>query len=145
MNLTVERPFQIGTTDRGRKTVARPVQPEPAPVPEPAGRVPRISRLMALAVKLEGYVQEGLVNDYAELARLGHVSRARITQILDLNLLAPDLQEALLNLPQTRRGRDPVRERHVRPIVAEPEWGRQRKRWQQLLSKAGLGDTMVRP
>jgi len=56
---------------------------------------------MALAIKFDGYVRDGLVTDYAELARLGHVSRARVSQIMDLDLLAPDTQEAILKLPPT--------------------------------------------
>ena len=43
----------------------------------PVGRVPRISRLMALAVRMEGMVREGRVKDYAELARLGGISAQR--------------------------------------------------------------------
>ena len=58
----------------------------------PVGRVPRISRLMALAVRLEGLVRAGRVKDYAELARLGGVSRARVTQVLNLRNLAPSIQ-----------------------------------------------------
>ena len=87
---------------------------------------------MAVAIKLDGYVRDGLVTDYAVLARLGHVTRARITQIMDLNLLAPDIQEAILKLPRTIKGRDPIRERHVRPIAAEPDWARQRQMWRQI-------------
>src|SRR5260370_825785 len=57
---------------------------------------PRITRLMALAVKFEGLIQQGVVKDYAELARLGQVSRARITQIMNLLNLAPAIQEAIV-------------------------------------------------
>ncbi len=66
----------------------------PGPAPEaPVGRVSRISRLMALAIEMDRLVREGVVKDYAELARLAHVSRARVTQIMNLNLLAPDQTE----------------------------------------------------
>jgi len=51
--------------------------------PVAAGRVPRVARLMALALRFEELVRTGAVRDYAELARLGQVSRARITQIID--------------------------------------------------------------
>ena len=54
---------------------------------------------------------------------------ARVTQIMDLNLLAPDIQEAILDLPRTIKGRDPVRERHVRAIAAEADWAGQRELW----------------
>ncbi len=59
-------------------------------------RVPRISRLMALAIKFDGLVRSGLIRNYSELAKLGNVTRARVTQIMNLNLLAPSIQEKLL-------------------------------------------------
>ena len=71
----------------------------------------------------------GEVNDYADLARLGYVSRARITQIMNLTLLAPDIQEEILFLPRTVKGRDPIKEKDVRSIAAVPHWHRQRKIW----------------
>jgi hypothetical protein len=104
-----------------------------APAPAPASaRVPRIARLMALALRLEALVQEGTVGSYAELARLGHVSRARLSQILSLLYLAPDLQEQLLFWERPRRGRAPLSLRHVLPITAVLDWQEQRRRWRQL-------------
>src|SRR5262249_34692895 len=100
------------------------------------GRVPRVARLMALAIKLDGLVREGVVPDYAALARLGHVSRARITQLMNLLLLAPDPQEELLFLPQTRRGRDPIQLRQLQAIALVPDWNAQRSRWRRLVAKA---------
>ena len=85
---------------------------------------------MALARRLEGLVRDGRVNDYAELARLGYVSRARLSQILSLTLLAPDIQEALLFLPA---GTGHLTERRLRPIAGEPDWNRQRRLWQQVV------------
>ena len=96
------------------------------------GNIPRISRLTALAIRFEGLVRRGDVRDYADLARLGCVTRARITQIMNLLHLAPDIQEALLFLPRTLRGRDPVCEKDVRPIAAVPHWHQQRKMWATL-------------
>ncbi len=61
-------------------------------------RVPRIARLMALAIRFESLIQSRTINNYADLARLAHVSRARITQIMNLLLLAPEIQEAILFL-----------------------------------------------
>jgi hypothetical protein len=98
----------------------------------PTGRIPRVTRLMALAIHLEHLVGSGQVEDYATLASLGHVTRARITQIINLTLLAPDVQEALLFLPRVHRGPDPITERDLRPIVAQPDWQRQRQMWRQL-------------
>lgn len=97
----------------------------------PAGSIPRVSRLMALAIRFESLVRRGEVRDYADLARLGYVTRARITQIMNLTNLAPDIQEEILFLPATQKGRDPVLERELRPIAAVPHWPRQRKMWAQ--------------
>ncbi len=57
------------------------------------------------------------------------MSRARITQLMNLLLLAPDIQEEILHLPRTVVGRDPIRETHLRPIVQVVEWGKQRRMW----------------
>src|SRR5262249_55473377 len=48
--------------------------------------------------------------------------------------LAPDIQEALLFLPRTERGRDPIHLRQLQPLTRIADWGEQRKRWQALLS-----------
>ena len=92
-----------------------------------AGRIPRVSRLMALAIRFEQLILDGVVADQAEIARLGHVSRARVSQIMNLLNLAPDIQEALLFLPKVERGRDPVTERELRVAVAEVDWQGQRE------------------
>ena len=67
-----------------------------AQVESASAQVPRITRLLALATKFEGLLQQGVVKDYAELARLGQVSRARVTQIMNLLSLAPDIQQQIL-------------------------------------------------
>lgn len=131
MSMTVERTFVLDTGDRGKKIATdQPVKPRPVPATE--GRVPRITRLMALAIKFEGYVRDGVVKDYAELARLGHVTRARLTQIMDLNLLAPDIQEAILDLPRTVEGRDGVTLKEILPMSHVAKWGDQRAKWRQI-------------
>lgn len=95
--------------------------------PAPNGGVPRVSRLMALAARLDQLIQDGVVTDQAELARLGHVSRARLTQIMNLLCLAPDLKEENLFLPLRERGRDPVTERDLRPVATVVDWETQRR------------------
>jgi hypothetical protein len=96
-------------------------------------RVPRVAKLMALAIRFERLVQDGTVADYAELARLGHVTRARMTQIAALLNLAPDIIEAILFLETVERGKDPVTERELRPIVAILDWKIQRILWRMLV------------
>jgi len=84
-------------------------------------RIPRISRLMALAIKFRDMVDRGEVRDYADLARLGYVTRARLTQIMNLLLLAPDIQENLLLSTAA------VEERRLRIVSKLIEWKEQRK------------------
>lgn len=100
-----------------------------------APRVPRISRLMALAIRFEDLVRRGEVEDYADIARLGHVTRARVSQIMNLANLAPDLQAALLELPPITRERETVHEHVVRPIAAEPDWRVQRRMWRRVAAR----------
>lgn len=110
----------------------RPSAIESQVTPTPTGRVPRLSRLMALSIHFEDLLRRGEVKDLAELARVGHVTRARVTQIMNLLMLAPDIQEQILFLPDVTEGRDPVKEWQVRTVAAEPVWRRQRVTWRRL-------------
>ena len=101
-----------------------------------APRVPRISTLMALAIRFDDLVRRGEVADFADVARLGHVTRARVSQIVNLLNLAPDLQDKLLHLPSITSERETVHERVVRSIAAEPDWRVQRRLWARVA--AGL-------
>jgi hypothetical protein len=130
---TIERQVHFRHAGHGR---GKQVHQGPAPAEPklPKGRVPRVSRLMALALRLDDLLQSGAIASYAELARLGHVTRARVCQIMNLVCLAPDLQEALLFLPRTERGRDPIILADLQPIAATPDWRRQRRLWARLYS-----------
>jgi hypothetical protein len=97
-----------------------------------AGRVPRVSRLMALAIRFDQLIHSGEIADFAELAELGQVSRARVSQIMNLLMLAPDIKEAILFLPRTPRGRDPIHLRMLQPIALQPDWRKQRQKWNEL-------------
>jgi site-specific DNA recombinase len=99
---------------------------------EKLGRLPRITRLMALAVRFQELLRTGTVQDYAELARLGIVSPARMTQLMNLLHLAPDIQEEILFLPEREDGREPVSERAIRRLPDILSWKEQRQRWNQL-------------
>ena len=135
MGPTVECTVHFKVRHHGQKSLQSGAAPV-VPVIEP-GRVPRLSRLMALAIRFEKLVRDGRVRDYADLARLGNVSRARLTQIMNLLVLAPDIQEAILFLPRTDQGFDPISERQIRRIAAEPDWRRQRRLWRDLRNARG--------
>ncbi len=110
MRLTIETPIHFKRAKAGKKTVA--VGPAPEQTPAPPDPIPRISRLTALAIHFDGLIRDGVVRDYADLARLSGVSRARITQIMNLLNQPPWRQEEILYLEG-----DDVTERVVRDVV----------------------------
>lgn len=130
--LTVETQVHFEMGKRTRKRI----QVGPAPLhtePEqdvPDGSIPKVTRLMALAIRMQQLLREGIARNYADLARLGGVTRARLTQIMNLLLLAPDIQEELLYLPRTTEGRHKITEQDLRPIAAIADWQKQRKAWE---------------
>ena len=128
--LTIELPVPFHRCGHGSRKERRCGAQTPA---LPPGRVPRVSRLMALALRFDELVRTGQVDSYRTLASLGHVTRARVSQILNLLYLAPDIQEALLFLPPTLRGRDPIILSDLMPIAAAFDWRKQRRLWRQLL------------
>ena len=116
-DVTIEFPVHFTRGAAGRKEVNVGVEPA-APTVE-TGHIPRVARLMALAIRFEELVRMGEVESHADLARLGQVTRARISQIMDLLCLAPDIQEELLFLPRVERERDDARRQrgHERGII----------------------------
>ncbi|MCK4412648.1 MAG: hypothetical protein KAY32_03800 [Candidatus Eisenbacteria sp.] len=126
--LTITKQVSFRSARRGRKVI----EDGAASKAPDLGRVPRVSRLMALAIHMEELIRQGEVADYAELARLTHVTCPRVTQIMSLLHLAPDIQEELLKLPRSKGGRDPVQEKMVRSIAAVPGWRKQRAMWLEL-------------
>jgi hypothetical protein len=94
-----------------------------------------VARLLALAHEIERRIRAGELDDLAHAARAFGLTRARITQIVSLTLLAPAIQAEILALPPVTVGRDPITERTLRPIVAEPVWATQRARWSTLVDR----------
>jgi len=109
------------------------IGPKPDPPPPPEGRIPRVSRLMALAIRFDRMISEGKVDSQTTLAALAHVTQPRMNQILSLNYLAPDIQEAILHLPRTQPSETAVHEKGLRSICAEDCWKKQREMWNKLM------------
>ncbi len=128
--LTVEYDVHFRTASRGRKRLRNGQKPKKKEVRP--GRVPRVSRLMALAIHFDELLRSGQVENYNDLARLGRVTSPRVTQIMNLLSLAPDIQEAILLLPKSPAGRDTITEKALRPIAAMTDWHEQRCMWQEL-------------
>ncbi len=126
-NFTIECSVHFHGRGRGRRQ-----RPPRDSVTEP-GRVPRVAKLLALSLRMDQLVRTGEVTSFAELAALGHVTRARMSQIMCLLCLAPDIQEEILFLPRTLQGRDPIQLRQLLPIAVVPDWRKQRVRWKELI------------
>jgi hypothetical protein len=122
--ITTSHDLHFETGRRSKKSINAGVKK----VPPSIKRIPRVAKIMALAIRLNQLVQDGQVKNQAELARLGHVSRARLTQIMTLLQLAPDIQEEILFLPAIERGSEPILERELRKVAAVTCWSGQRER-----------------
>jgi hypothetical protein len=124
--ITVKTKVFFNRAAHGRKTIdTKPA----ARVAVDPGRVPRISRLMALAIHFDEMIRAGKVANISEIARLTHVTQPRITQLMNLCHLAPDIQEEILFLPLVMSGRDPIHEHMLRAVTACADWREQRRAW----------------
>jgi hypothetical protein len=140
--VTVKRKLNLSIASRGRIAI-RPHDPNAEqPRPRPSSKLPRISRLMALAIRFNEMIRTGEASDMIELARLGHVTQPRMSQIMALNQLAPDIQEALLNLPATK-GKPEIHEKRLRPIAAMLTWKEQRAAWKHICEEVGFQNAVV--
>lgn len=126
--LTAKRKLHFNTDSRGRKRIDR--EPKPKPV-VPQGRVPRVSKLLALAIHFQQLLDDRVVADQSDLARLSQVTQPRITQIMNLLMLSPEIQEEILQLPKVVEGKDPIHEKLLRPIAAEVCFRKQFELWQK--------------
>lgn len=96
-------------------------------------RLPRVTRLMALSIKYEYLILRGLVKNHDELADLAGVDRSLVSRIIRLRLLAPEIQEWILNLPEQEKGNDPVGMIELRSISTTPSWEKQRDQLHSLI------------
>ena len=125
---TVTKQIHFAVKGNRKRAIGGPA-PDAAKSP---GRIPRVAKLMALAIRFDDLLRTGQVRDMSELARLAHVTQPRMTQIMNLLHLAPGIQEAILHLPPIIDGRDQVTERHLRPLTLIPGWAEQRHAWASL-------------
>jgi hypothetical protein len=113
-----------------RQSVSRviPPPPEAAPKRQPA----RVARMLALAHDLQGKLDRGEYPDQATLAAQLGFTRGRLTKLLDLTLLAPDIQEEVLHF-EAVDGVEPLAERDLHRIARQLAWADQRRAWAPLL------------
>ena len=96
---------------------------------------------MALAIQFQEMIRQGDARDYADLARLGCITRERMSQIMELVWLAPDIQQEILEFPPSRGARFPISERAVRVIAAALSWREQRGKWLAMRAAIDPGHT----
>ena len=101
------------------------VKEPPPPSSEPVRRPARLALMLAYAHKIQDAIDYGIVRDRAELARRLGFTRARVTQILDLTLLAPAIQEQILFV-ETVDGVARITERTARKASQERSWADQK-------------------
>jgi hypothetical protein len=123
---------------RRNKNSARSTGSQAGNASQTSRSLPRIARLMALVIRFEGLLVDETIQNYAELARLGRVTRSRITQIMKLLDLAPDIQEEILFLPPIKG----LNERKLRFIVSRTDWDEQRRLFQKIRDGHGLRPTV---
>ena len=128
--LEVEVVIPVQHTRRARRWEGGGSSTQPPRRQKRRPRMPRITRLLALAIKFEEMIARGEVRDYADIARLGYITRARASQIMNLTLLAPDIQEVLLEMTEENE----VTERDVRAATKCASWGAQREVFGRLLA-----------
>ena len=116
----IKNKIEFTRAARGRYTAGtkRPAKTPPKPKP------PHITKLMALAIRLDHLLGTGVLKDQAEIARTAGITRARVTQILNLTYLAPDIQEEILNLEPTIDPRPRLKEEGIRKIATDPNWNK---------------------
>ncbi|WP_413431520.1 hypothetical protein [Crateriforma spongiae] len=131
---TIKMKVDVKLAAKKRRTIRPASEREPAEPAKRRGKVPRVSRLMALAIQFEEMLRNGEAKDATELAIAYSITQPRMSQIRSLTLLAPDIQEAILNLPLEFDGRSPIHEKLLRPIRSEINFDQQRQMWRSLQS-----------
>jgi len=132
-NNAVEIQFRLHATDRPPGKTGLSDAP-----PSGNGRLPRVTQVMALAIQFQDIIQRGEARDYADLARLGCLTRERMSQVMELVWLAPDIQQEILEFPPSGAPRFPISEVAVRRIASALSWEDQRREWNRLRANHNL-------
>lgn len=123
----VEIQFRLNTPG------ARPAERGPSDLRRPEkGRLPRVTQVMALAIQFQDMIHRGDARDYADIARLGCITRERISQVMELVWLAPDIQKEILEFPPNSTAQFAISEVATRRVAAKSDWAEQRELWLNL-------------
>ncbi|MGI8958359.1 MAG: recombinase family protein [Bryobacteraceae bacterium] len=136
----VTRQVSVSLRDGSRFMYSLPAQPERQSKP---GRVPAVSRAMALAIAYQELARERKLSSYEELAKLGRLTRSRLSQILLLTNLAPAIQEELLFLPKLLSGPARLTESQLRNLAKRVDWGEQMEAFRSLWDASSAGSSQA--
>lgn len=139
--ITVKTKLNVQIKARGRKVITAMTEVDTDDDRPVRQKLHRVTKLMALAIRFQEMLRTGEVHGLTDLARLGKVSQPRMSQIMGLNLLAPDIQRALLDLPPQGRGKPFLHEKRIRPITAILDWAEQRRAWAEMLAAKAEHDS----
>jgi len=89
--------------------------------PRKEPRTPRVVELLRKAIEWQALLESGQITNQAEIARRDGFTRARVTQVMRLLRLAPEIQQLILSMPDSVN-RSLITERMLRPITAVPEY-----------------------
>ena len=136
-SVTVTYKFEVTRGSKGSKriapaTTAQQEATPPAPLRPVLDQssIPKLTRLLVLGHHLDRLVRDGVVRDYTQLARLTGLSKARVTQILNLTMLPPDIQLEVLLLDSADARKHRVFEKTAaRLAAAHCDWNDQRAAW----------------
>jgi len=127
-SLEAEYKVAITTGSAGQKKAVH-VPRDSAPPPAAEQGPCRLARILALAYHFDDMIRDGTVRGQAEIARLMRVTRARVTQVMTLLLLAPDIQEEILGGDAGNAAKGFPSERRARGIALASSWSSQRRTW----------------
>ena len=131
---------QVGSVSR-RTPVDRivsavpPLQGDPKPPREP--KIPRVAELLKKAIEWQTLLDSGKIADQAEIARREGITRSRVTQIIAMLRLAPEIQKRILALPASVRSSS-VTERLLRPVTGIIDHRGQLQEFHRLLKRAAI-------
>jgi len=98
-------------------------------------KTPRVVELLRKALEWKTLLDSGEVSNQAAIAQREGITRARVTQVIGLLRLAPEIQQHILSMPNMAR-RPAITERALRPIAQLEDVRDQTARFQELVELA---------
>jgi len=95
-------------------------------------KTPRVVEFLRKAIEWKALLESGQIATQADIACQEGITRARVTQVMGMLRLAPEIRENILSIPNTIP-RLPVTERVLRPIATITDYHDQIREFHKLL------------